>query len=103
MRKPDVEVQEVTCYETGKPITKIPLWMADVKVKFISDEARQKHPALPGLADIEPLRRNIPDIESLKDLDTAGAVIEDHDPEFDDAEADADVEVEEVVEEEFEA
>ena len=73
MRKPDEPVREVTCHETGKPMTKIPLWMADVKVKFISDEARQKHPALPGLSDIEPLRRNVPDIDGLKDLDAAGA------------------------------
>jgi hypothetical protein len=102
MRKADEPVQEVTCSETGKPMTKIPLWMADVKVKFISDEARQKHPALPGLTDIEPLRRNVPDIDGLKDLDAAGAVIqEDHDPEFDEIEAE--VEPEEPAEEEFEA
>jgi hypothetical protein len=57
MRKPDELVKEVVCSETGKPMPKIPLWMAEVKVKFISDEARQKHPALPSLADIEPIRR----------------------------------------------
>ena len=32
MRKADVEVREVVCSETGKPLAKIPLWMADVKV-----------------------------------------------------------------------
>lgn len=101
MRKPDEVVQEVTCSETGKPMTKIPLWMADVKVKFISDEARQKHPALPGLSDIEPLRRNVPDIDGLKDLDAAGAVIEEHDPEFDEIEPD--VEVEEAIDDDLEA
>lgn len=56
MRKPDIEVKEVVCSETGKPMPKIPLWMSDVKVKFVSDEARQKHPPLPGIADIEPSR-----------------------------------------------
>jgi len=96
MRKPDLPVQEVTCSETGKPMTKIPLWMADVKVKFISDEARQKHPALPGLSDIEPLRRSIPELDNLKDIDTAGTVIDDGDTDFEDVEAE--VEVEEVVE-----
>jgi hypothetical protein len=57
MRKADVEVREVVCSETGKPLAKIPLWMADVKVKFISEEAKQKHPST-GLADLEPLRRS---------------------------------------------
>ena len=101
MRKPDEAVREVTCHETGKPMTKIPLWMADVKVKFISDEARQKHPALPGLADIEPIRRNVPDIDGLKDLDTAGAVIEEQDADFEEIEPEA--EAEEAADEEFEA
>ncbi len=91
MRKPDEVVQEVTCSETGKPMAKIPMWMADVKVKFISDEARQKHPALPGLTDIEPLRRNPPDIDGLKDLDSAGAIAGDRDPEFDEAVSDVEV------------
>ncbi|MCS6776230.1 MAG: hypothetical protein RMJ43_09435 [Chloroherpetonaceae bacterium] len=43
MRKPDVEVREVVCSETGKPMPKIPLWLADVKVKFVCEEARQRH------------------------------------------------------------
>lgn len=58
MRKPDVVVEEVVCSETGKPMPKIPLWMAGMKVKFISDEARQKHPVTPALADIEPVRKS---------------------------------------------
>ena len=58
MRKPDKEVKEVTCYETGKPMPKIPLWMAGIKVKFISDEARQRHPSHSSAADFEPLRRS---------------------------------------------
>ncbi len=76
MRKADVDVREVVCSETGKPMAKIPLWMADVKVKFISDEAKQKHPSA-GLADLEPLRRSIAapgELEEIKD-----AVVADHD------------------------
>jgi len=80
MRKPDVDVREVVCSETGKPMAKIPLWMADVKVKFISDEAKQKHPST-GLADLEPLRRSIVatgELDEIKEsvvagLDDAGA------------------------------
>lgn len=97
MRKSDEVVREVICSETGKPMTKIPLWMADVKVKFISDEARQKHPALPGIADIEPLRRGGPDLDGLKDLDAARDVIDEPEADFDELDADPD----EVVEEDF--
>ena len=74
MRKPDVEVREVVCSETGKPMAKIPLWMADVKVKFISDEAKQKHPST-GLADLEPLRRSMAsagELEEIKESVVAG-------------------------------
>lgn len=85
MRKPDVEVREVVCSETGKPMAKIPLWMADVKVKFISDEAKQKHPSA-GLADLEPLRRSIAAPEELEEI--KGAVVASL--EESDAEADAD-------------
>ena len=60
--------------------------MADVKVKFISDEAKQKHPAA-GLADLEPLRRSSAaatgELDEIKESVVAG---------LDDAEADADVE-----------
>jgi hypothetical protein len=80
MRKADVAVQEVVCSETGKPMPKIPLWMANIKVKFVSDEARQKHPTPSGLLDSEPERRSIgsgADMDELKDVDTVGAVIDD--------------------------
>jgi hypothetical protein len=83
MRKADVDVREVVCSETGKPMAKIPLWMADVKVKFISDEAKQKHPST-GLADLEPLRRSIMatgELEEIKESVVAG---------LDDADADVD-------------
>jgi hypothetical protein len=89
MRKSDVEVKEVVCSETGKPMPKIPLWMADVKVKFVSDEARQKHPSPQSLADIEPLRRGLSpagEIDELKGLDAVVA-IEDEDADFEEAEA----------------
>lgn len=56
MRKSDVEVREVVCSETGKPMPKIPLWMADVNVKFVSDEARQKHSSSHGVIDEAPPR-----------------------------------------------
>lgn len=98
MRKPDIEVQEVVCSETGKPMPKIPLWMAGMKVKFVSDEARQKHPAMAGIAEVEPIRRSISsgsDADELKELDVVTSAIEPA-GDFDDADAD----VEEVAEEE---
>ena len=95
MRKSDMPVREVVCSETGKPMPKIPLWMADVKVKFISDEARQKHPPALGLAEAEPIRRSqspLSDIDGLKDLDTAGAAIDEPDAGFDDPDAESEAE-----------
>ena len=91
MRKQDIEVREVVCSETGKPMPKIPLWMSDIKVKFISDEARQRHPSIPSAADFEPVRRttvSASDIDELKSIGSTSAAIEEADPEFDDAEAD---------------
>jgi hypothetical protein len=94
MRKSDVEVREVVCSETGKPMPKIPLWMADVKVKFISDEAKQKHPSA-GLADLEPLRRSITvngELDEIKETVVS----------LDDVDADIDEETDEEAVEEFE-
>ena len=92
MRRSDVEVKEVVCSETGKPMPKIPLWMADVKVKFVSDEARQKHPSPQGLADMEPLRRSgltpVGDLDEIKDLDAVVAIEDEEDAEFEDTESD---------------
>jgi|SRR5579871_3546301 len=86
MRQADVEVKEVVCSETGKPMPKIPLWMADVKVKFISEEARQtKHPSTP--AEMEPLRRSYvaaQESDSVKDPDVTPEVIDEVDADFDD-------------------
>jgi len=101
MRKPDREVSEVVCSETGKPMPKIPPWMAGMKVRFVSDEARQKHPAPLGIPDLDPIRKTIgggDEIDELKDFAVAGAAIE---PEggFDEVETESD----EPAEEEYEA
>jgi hypothetical protein len=98
MRKPDHIVREVVCSETGKPMPKIPLWMADIKVKFVSDEARQKHTTIAGIPDLEPASRSAVtsvDVEGLTDIDAVGAM---GDADFGDIEADA----EEVADEDFE-
>ncbi len=94
MRKPDLEVREVVCSETGKPMPKIPMWMADVKVKFVSDEARQKHPTI-GLnpLDIDLPTRTIGSSNSLEDMpevDKASDIIAPIAGDFDDPEAEAD-------------
>lgn len=100
MRKPDLEVMEVLCSETGKPMPKIPLWMADVKVKFVSDEARQKHSNMPGLSEIEPLRRSSASISSLDDIKIVEKD-EDDGKEIDPDAVEMDVD-EEIADEEFE-
>jgi hypothetical protein len=66
MRKPDLEVREVVCFETGKPMPKIPPWMAGIEVKFVSDEARQKHPTPTPLIEIEARPRATNAVEILK-------------------------------------
>ena len=52
----DTSLSEVSCYECGKPISSIPPWLAGAKVKFQCEECRQKHPRVPGMADLEPRR-----------------------------------------------
>ncbi|HLV81853.1 MAG TPA: hypothetical protein VKT32_16315, partial [Chthonomonadaceae bacterium] len=74
-----------------------------IKVKFVSDEARQKHPTGPGLMDIEPLRRGLgatgeSEMEELKDLDAAGAMIDEPEADFEEVGA----EPEDISEEEYE-
>ncbi len=86
MRVADKEVREVVCSETGKPMTKIPLWMADVKVKFVSDEARQKHPSSHSISELEP-RRSLSSTSELDDLREVSGDIEEPDPEFEELEA----------------
>lgn len=100
MRRTDEEVREVVCSETGKPMTKIPLWMADIRVKFVSDDARQRHLSSPVRADPELARQDVSpgvDVDGLAALGTVGAI---EDGEF--AEIDAEAEPEEVVDEAFE-
>jgi len=88
MRKPDKEVKEVTCYETGKPMPKIPLWMAGINVKFISDEARQRHPSHASAADFEPLRRS----SASADKDEQPKAAVEQDEELDELEAEDEAE-----------
>lgn len=93
MRKPDMEVREVVCSETGKPMPKIPLWMSDIKVKFVSDEARQKHPTLAGIPELESGSRGMSggaELDDLKELEAVGVAIEDGEAGFEDIEPDAD-------------
>ena len=52
----DTSLSEVSCFECGKPISSIPPWLAGAKVKFQCEECRQKHPRVPGMADLEPRR-----------------------------------------------
>ncbi len=100
MRKPDVEVREVVCYETGKPMPKIPAWMAEIKVKFVSDEARQRHPAPTSLIDIEPVRRlAIADA----DIDVIKATSDGDEDEESDFDVEVEVEVESEETEDIEA
>jgi hypothetical protein len=99
MRKSDVEVREVVCSETGKPMPKIPLWMADVNVKFVSDEARQKHSGSHGMTEIESSRRGYgaTELDEIKDIEVVSEVIEEGDPEFEE-----ELDAEEIEEEEIE-
>jgi hypothetical protein len=100
MRKPDAEVREVVCSETGKPMTKIPLWMADVDVKFVSDEARQRHSVSHTPVEAEARRGyGVADLDEIKESDVAGDVIDDAEADFDE---EVEAEPEDLVEEEFE-
>jgi hypothetical protein len=96
MRKQDSPVKEVVCSETGKPMTKIPQWMADVKVKFVSDEARQRHPTIPVLQELDVPRRDVSDLgEDLKAIGAVGALIGEEGYEEENVDPNADAEAEE--------
>src|SRR5438067_11312645 len=69
----DVALNEVTCCECGKPIGTIPAWLAGAKVNFQCEECRQKHPRVPGMAEIEP-RRSLTDADELGEL---GDIVDD--------------------------
>jgi hypothetical protein len=101
MRKSDAEVREVVCSETGKPMPKIPLWMADVSVKFVSDEARQRHSVSHNPIEAEGARRGygVAELDEIKEADVPADVIDDADAEFED---EAEAEPDDLVEEEFE-
>jgi hypothetical protein len=96
MRKSDKEVREVVCSETGKPMPKIPLWIADVNVKFVSDEARQKHSSSHGVIDEPAARLYDVDDEETKEPDVDADETVEPDIEIED-DLDAD-EIEEEVE-----
>ncbi len=49
----DLVLSEVHCAECNKPISSIPAWLSNAKVKFQCEDCRQKHPRVPGMADIE--------------------------------------------------
>ncbi len=69
----DMTLNEVSCFECGKPISCIPAWLANATVKFQCEECRQKHPRVPGLAEIEP-RRGAADVDELGEL---GDIVDD--------------------------
>jgi len=78
----DTSLHEVSCFECGKPISSIPPWLAGAKVKFQCEECRQKHPRVPGMADLEP-RRGGADADELGDLNE---VVEEHEEEAEEEE-----------------
>jgi hypothetical protein len=48
----EIDVQEVRCSVTDTPIPAIPLWYADVKVKFVSDVARTRSGGSTRLSEV---------------------------------------------------
>jgi hypothetical protein len=83
----DLTLNEVSCFECGKPISSIPPWMAGAKVKFQCEECRQKHPRVPGMADLEPRRGMGGDVDELGET---AEVVEDPEEEAEDEAADGD-------------
>ncbi len=80
-------VEEVRCIKTGVPITTIPAWYANVKVKFFSEASRKATADAIALEELEAGR--------LRD-----AVSDDEDTDGDDL--DADLELDDDAEEEAE-
>ncbi|MGC8782890.1 MAG: hypothetical protein ACP5RN_00680 [Armatimonadota bacterium] len=65
----------VVCVDCGKPLEKIPVWLAGVKVKFTCEECRTKHrPPMVIVDDLPPLpeepAEDIDIIEREEGLDT---------------------------------
>lgn len=91
MRKPDLEVREVVCSTTGKPMAKIPLWMSDVNVKFVSEESKQKSSAAPSMLhgeQIRPAKVISAQGDDLKGIDSVETLLDDPDSEFEDVDVD---------------
>ena len=72
----DLALNEASCCECGKPISSIPSWLAGAKVKFQCEECRQKHPRIPGMADLDP-RRTAAAADDVVDPDEVAEVEED--------------------------
>lgn len=50
----------VVCVECGKPLEKIPAWLAGVHVKFTCEECRTKHrPPIVIVDDLPPLTEDV--------------------------------------------
>ena len=83
----ELAVEEVHCSECNAPMSAIPSWYANVRVKFACDACRQKSPRL--TAAVPPLEGVTRSEASALDED-AEAVAEDADAETDDVEIELD-------------
>lgn len=63
----DLTLSETLCCECGKPISSIPAWLSTAQVSFQCEECRQKHPRVPGMAEVETRR-------SPADADDSGGI-----------------------------
>lgn len=64
----DLTVNEVRCFECGKPIPSIPAWLSTAKVKFQCDECRQRHPRPTGMVELDA-RRVLAHADDVLDVD----------------------------------
>ena len=71
----ELELHEAACSECGKPIPAIPLWLADAKVRFQCEECRQKHPRVPGMAEVD-LRRGASPSDEPVEMDEPSEEVE---------------------------
>jgi hypothetical protein len=85
MRVEEQHLKEVICCECKKPISTIPAWLAGAKVKFQCEECRQKHPRIPGMADVD-IHRSLHELEELNHIgEVAEIALEEDELEEDDA------------------
>ena len=82
----DLSLNEATCSECKKPISTIPSWLAGAHVKFQCEECRQKHPRIPGMAEIDT-RRSLAAHDDVADTDE---VVDEVDEDEDEAAEEAD-------------